>query len=124
MPIPSAAPAPAAASAPPPPFPLKEYFTQLAYLSLLLPPCVVLLPRSSEWIVQSAAPTQRTSLDRPEHPLLTSITASPTGTAAWAAAGIALVMGWWGGKMAKWWGRKKVSLGLGGVWDGEVRGEW
>ncbi len=81
--------------------PLQDYFSGLGFLALLLGSCIAFLPRSTEYFMTGG---QRTSADRPEHPLLTPITAHPAATAAWCAAGVAVTMGWWGARMARWWG--------------------
>ncbi|GMK59358.1 hypothetical protein CspeluHIS016_0703730 [Cutaneotrichosporon spelunceum] len=86
-------------------FALHNYFSALAYLALLLGSCITVLPRSSDYFATGGKrQRQSSSADRPEHPWLTPITASPASTAAWCAAGVAITMTWWGAKMARWWG--------------------
>lgn len=82
---------------------LKDYFSSLAYLSLLLGACLVLLPRSSTYFYASE-PVQRSSTDRPEHPFLTPITANVPATLGWELVGLVITMAWWGGKVSRWWG--------------------
>jgi phosphatidylinositol glycan class F len=95
--------------------PLKDYFSSLAYLGLLLSTCVVVLPRSTAYFYPSFIDTalaSRSSADRPEHPWLTPFTASAAGTTAWVALGVAITMLWWGAKLGNWWGAtmdRKVS---------------
>lgn len=93
-------------------FPLKDYFSSLAYLSLLLSACVVVLPQSTAYFYPHALEVQlarRSSADRPEHPWLTPFTASAAGTVAWVAAGVAITMVWWGGKVGSYWGVQKLD---------------
>lgn len=92
--------------------PLKDYFSSLSYLGLLLSSCVVVLPRSTAYFYPSILDAQlakRSSADRPEHPFLTPFTASAAGTTAWVAAGVAITMVWWGSKVGKWWGVPKMT---------------
>jgi phosphatidylinositol glycan class F len=110
------------------PFPLKDYFASLAFLSLLLSACVVVLPQSTSWFYPHALESQlaqRSSADRPEHPWLTPFTSSAAGTAAWCAFGVAVTMLWWGGKVGAWWGvpalNGKVSASASGRRWGGVR---
>lgn len=100
--------------------PLQDYFSALGYLALLLGSCIAFLPRSTDYFYAMAAleRSQRTSADRPEHPLLTPLTAHPAATAAWCAAGVGITMVWWGAKMARWWGAPQT---FGEVsWAGET----
>lgn len=88
-------------------FPMGAYFSTQAYLSVLLLTSVLSLPRSTAWFYTMAGlplPTHNTSTDRPEHKFVAPLTASPVGTSAWVALGSALVMLWWGGKIAGWYG--------------------
>lgn len=90
--------------------PLKDYFSTLAYLSFLLSTTVALLPRSTKYFYPGAVAAQTTSADRPEHPFLTPITANPTASAAWIAAGTGVTVAWLGNRYRRWVGAKGVSV--------------
>jgi hypothetical protein len=81
--------------------PLKEYFSLLPYLSLLLIANFVVLPRSASWLGSNTS--QRVSQDRPEHPFLTPITSDPLLTMACEVAGTAFVIAWWSTRIRRWW---------------------
>ncbi len=85
--------------------PLKEYFSLLSYQTVLLITSFLFLPRSSPWFLDrstSSSPTQRTSADRPEHPFLTPLTASPLVTMVWDVIGTLVIMLWWGQHLKTW----------------------
>lgn len=90
--------------------PLKDYFSTLAYLSFLLSTTVALLPRSTKYFYPGAVTAQTTSADRPEHPFLTPITANPTASAAWIAAGTGVTVAWLGNRFGRWVGARGVSI--------------
>lgn len=90
--------------------PLKDYFSTLAYLTFLLSTTVALLPRSTKYFYPGAVAAQTISADRPEHPFLTPITANPTASAAWIAAGTGVTVAWLGNRYRRWVGAKGVSM--------------
>lgn len=115
---------PAKAAPAPGSLPLAAYFSTLAYLSLLLLSSLISLPRSTAWFYSMAGlelPTHNTSTDRPEPEFLRPFTASPIGTTAWVTLGTALVMLWWGGKIAGWFGSPQTFGMVSGLCDGPVR---
>ncbi len=83
-------------------------------LSFLLIFSFLFLPRTSIYLYSpSPSPPllQKSSLDRPEHPFLTAITANPIGTMIWVNVGIWVCMTWWGGWLKVWWREEKIRKG-------------
>ena len=67
----------------------------LAACSALLISSLVVLPRCPILLNFGDSPRQRSSIDRPEHPFLTPLTAHPLGTMAWHVSGVFLTMLLW-----------------------------
>ncbi|KIJ28289.1 hypothetical protein M422DRAFT_784599, partial [Sphaerobolus stellatus SS14] len=82
-------------------FPYFQCASVLGTLTVLLSFTAVYLPASTSLF--TTLPPQQTSLDKPQHPLLIPITASPAWTLLWLCAGTAVCQGWWGGWMRAWW---------------------
>lgn len=82
-------------------FPFFQYISFLGMLTGLLGFTGVYLPMSS--IYFTTLPPQQSSLDKPQHPILVPITASPGLTLFWLCAGVAVCQAWFGGYMRIWW---------------------
>ncbi|KAG8982602.1 hypothetical protein FRB94_013282 [Tulasnella sp. JGI-2019a] len=90
--------------------PLARYTSILGTQCLLLLFTAFYLPRSTTALlgtdfIQNA---QHTSLDRPQHPFLEPLTASPTLTLIWLCGGVAAIVFWWAGYMRVW--AKSLSI--------------
>ena len=98
--------------------PLREYFSFLSYLTLLLITSFIFLPHSTSWLVNTPiANAQHSSADRPEHPLLTIYTSNPLITMIWDIVGIWVIMIWWGQHMSVWYQGPKLRLMLNDMVD-------
>jgi phosphatidylinositol glycan class F len=80
----------------PEPFDPKEYIKHATYHQCLLFASFVFLPRSG------SSGEQRTSADRPEHPFLTPITASPIRTMLFYLVGAVVCAMLWGQHLRTW----------------------
>ena len=83
--------------------PLAQYTSLLGTQSLLLLFSALYLPRSTISLLgEGFLPTQQSSLDRPQHPFLIPLTASPEITLGWVCLGSAFVTSWWAGHVRIW----------------------
>lgn len=82
-------------------FPYFQYLSSLGILTLLLGFTGVYLPASTTYF--TTLPPQQSSLDKPQHPLLIPITASPVYTLFWLCVGVAVCQAWFAGRIRSWW---------------------
>lgn len=82
--------------------PLSSYITAQLLHSIWLIFSFTWLPRSKSYFTSTPPPTQTSSADRPEHPLLTPITSDVTSTLLFSTAGIAFISMWWAGHLRHW----------------------
>ncbi|KAI5453742.1 Glycosylphosphatidylinositol (GPI) anchor assembly protein [Naganishia albida] len=103
-------------------FPLAQYLSLHLVLSIFLTFSLGFLPRSQAWLDsvlpsswaagrKTAGMKQVISADRPEHELLTPLTANATVTLAWTCAGLVVCMTWWGAHLRRWWTTFRESEG-------------
>ncbi|KAF8893093.1 GPI biosynthesis protein family Pig-F-domain-containing protein, partial [Infundibulicybe gibba] len=86
----------------------------LGFTALFLPRTILLLDR----VIPDIDAAQLTSRDKPQHPFLVPLTASPTSTLACICVGVVVLQGWWGGWIRNWW----IGMALEGSAE-EKRGE-
>ncbi|KAF5372549.1 hypothetical protein D9758_005152 [Tetrapyrgos nigripes] len=87
-------------------FPFARYVGVVGIHSSLLLFSSLFLPRTTmlfELIRPEIDPSQLTSRDRPQHPFLEDLTASPVLTVAWMCLGAVVLQAWWGGSVRDWW---------------------
>jgi len=83
--------------------PLARHISITGTESLLLVFTALFLPRSTSSLLgDDWLPPPSSSLDRPQHPWLEPLTASPTLTLLWLSAGVALVISWSAGYARAW----------------------
>ncbi|KIO33132.1 hypothetical protein M407DRAFT_241161 [Tulasnella calospora MUT 4182] len=83
--------------------PLARYTSIVGTQSLLLAFTALFLPRSTTSLLGSDfLPPPSSSLDRPQHPFLEPITASPVLTLVWLCLGVGVVISWSSGYMRVW----------------------
>jgi len=83
--------------------PLARYSSLVGTQTVLLLFTAFFLPRSTMTLLGPAyLPLQKSSVDRPQHPFLEPLTASPSLTLAWMCSGVAAIMPWWAGYMRVW----------------------
>ncbi|KAG9007072.1 hypothetical protein FRB90_009560 [Tulasnella sp. 427] len=83
--------------------PLARYTSIVGTQSLLLAFTALFLPRSTASIFGSDfLPPPSSSLDRPQHPFLEPLTASPVLTLIWLCLGVGVVVAWSAGYMRVW----------------------
>ncbi|KAG8857064.1 hypothetical protein FRB96_005994 [Tulasnella sp. 330] len=90
--------------------PLARYTSILGTQCLLLLFTAFFLPRSTTALLGEdfILKAQHSSLDRPQHPFLQPLTASPTLTLTWLCSGVAAIAFWWAGYMRVW--AKSLSI--------------
>lgn len=83
--------------------PLARYTSIVGTQSLLLVFTALFLPRSTSSLLgPDFLPPPSSSLDRPQHPFLEPITASPVLTLFWLCLGVGFVIAWSSGYMRVW----------------------
>lgn len=82
--------------------PLLQYTSLLGTQTLLLLFTALFLPRTTVLVLPSVLPSQKTSLDRPQHPFIEPLTTSPAWTLAWICLGTGVVISWWAGWVKVW----------------------
>ncbi|KIK68401.1 hypothetical protein GYMLUDRAFT_35812 [Collybiopsis luxurians FD-317 M1] len=87
----------------PPFFPFARYTSLVGVNSSLMVFVGLFFPRSTTLLNSDTYPAQRTSRDRPQHPFLDPLTASPVSTLAYICFGIMILQAWWGGWVRHWW---------------------
>ncbi|KAK7469225.1 Glycosylphosphatidylinositol (GPI) anchor assembly protein [Stygiomarasmius scandens] len=87
-------------------FPYARYVGVVGVHSSLLLFSSLFLPRTTMLFEATRPvidPSQQTSRDRPQHPFLEDLTASPVLTIAWICLGAMVLQAWWGGSVRDWW---------------------
>ncbi|THV05325.1 hypothetical protein K435DRAFT_816582 [Dendrothele bispora CBS 962.96] len=87
-------------------FPYARYVGVVGVHSSLLLFSFLFLPRTTmlfEATKPIIDPSLLTSRDRPQHPFLEDLTASPVLTVAWTCLGAMVLQAWWGGSVRDWW---------------------
>ncbi|KAK2463340.1 hypothetical protein APHAL10511_004651 [Amanita phalloides] len=93
--------------------PFWPYASAVAVHIVLLVFVALILPRTAVlW-----DPAKPTSVDKPQHPFLDALTASPASTVAWMCIGVLFVQVWWSGWVRAWYITGIVQSGGGGQED-------
>jgi phosphatidylinositol glycan class F len=86
-------------------FPFASYTSVVGVHTTLLAFATLFLPRTAElfdFLKPEVDLSRLTSRDRPQHPFLDALTASPVSTLACICVGAAVLQSWWGGWVRAW----------------------